>query len=106
MALLRNAGDEAGPKRRHGENFPHIITRLCDLRSIRAGKMYPVDGNNRRVDPGTRVLRTTTDPMTSQRSHAKKNAKRRAALKKKQALNLAPATPVVEKKGRRAPVVR
>ena len=44
--------------------------------------------------------------MASQRSHAKKNAKRRAALKKKQALNLAPATPVVEKKGRRAPVMR
>lgn len=42
--------------------------------------------------------------MASQRSHAKKNAKKRAALKKKQALNLAPATPVVEKKGRRAPV--
>jgi hypothetical protein len=44
--------------------------------------------------------------MASQRSHAKKNAKRRAALKKKQALNLAPASPVVEKKGRRAPVMK
>jgi hypothetical protein len=42
--------------------------------------------------------------MTSQRSHAKKNARKRALLKKKQALDLAPATPVVEKKGRRAPV--
>lgn len=44
--------------------------------------------------------------MASKRSHAKKNAKRRAALKKKQALNLVPATPAVEKKGRRAPVAR
>ncbi len=42
--------------------------------------------------------------MASQRSHAKKNARKRALLKKKQALDLAPATPVVEKKGRRAPV--
>ncbi|MES2253757.1 MAG: hypothetical protein V4559_01805 [Pseudomonadota bacterium] len=44
--------------------------------------------------------------MASQRSHAKKNAKKRAALKKKQALDLAPATPVVAKKGRRAPVMK
>jgi len=44
--------------------------------------------------------------MASHRSHAKKNAKRRAALKKKQSLNLVPATPVAEKKGRRAPIVK
>jgi|GEM_PF-4744563 hypothetical protein len=42
--------------------------------------------------------------MASQRSHAKKNAKRRALLKRKQAANEAPATPVAVKKGRRAPV--
>jgi hypothetical protein len=40
----------------------------------------------------------------SQRSHAKKNAKRRALLKRKQAANEAPATTVALKKGRRAPV--
>ncbi len=40
--------------------------------------------------------------MPSHRSHAKKNARKRAALKKKQALDLAPATPVAAKKGRRA----
>jgi hypothetical protein len=44
--------------------------------------------------------------MASKRSHAKKNARKRAALKKKQALDQAPATPVVAKKGRRAPVMR
>jgi hypothetical protein len=42
--------------------------------------------------------------MASQRSHAKKNAKRRALLKRKQAANEAPATPVAVKKGRRPPV--
>jgi len=44
--------------------------------------------------------------MASKRSHAKKNARRRAALKKKQSLDLAPATPVVAKKGRRAPIMK
>ena len=58
------------------------------------------------ADPLRRLRHKDRIPMASQRSHAKKNAKRRAALKKKQALNLAPATPVVEKKGRRAPVMR
>jgi hypothetical protein len=44
--------------------------------------------------------------MTSQRSHAKKNAKRRAMLKKNKALDQAPAAPVVVPKGRRAPIAR
>ncbi|MEP6828833.1 MAG: hypothetical protein ABI963_00715 [Rhizomicrobium sp.] len=44
--------------------------------------------------------------MASQRSHAKKNARKRAVLKKKQALDQAPASPVVAKKGRRAPIMK
>ena len=69
--------------------------------------MYPAASNERRADPGVSG-HTHKDkaPMASQRSHAKKNAKKRAALKKKQALDLAPATPVVAKKGRRAPVMK
>ena len=44
--------------------------------------------------------------MASQRSHAKKNARKRALLKKKQALDQAPPSPVVPPKGRRAPIAR
>ena len=42
--------------------------------------------------------------MASHRSHAKKNAKKRALLKKKQGRDEAPIPKPVVKKGRRAPV--
>ena len=47
---------------------------------------------------------TAHTAMASRRSHAKKNAKRRALIKKMQATSQTPAPPVAPRTGRRPPV--